>query len=125
MFQTPDGKGLDFSSGRFPRITTLLLPSDTGKILSPDKFPSTPARTLPHRRPPPILAAADGIVVDANAIDPWGESYGYYIKIQHDESFETLYTHCLTVFVMDGEEVDAMEFFNKQTNLFRAINHSK
>lgn len=74
---------------------------------------------------PPILAAADGIVVDANAIDPWGESYGYYIKIQHDESFETLYTHCLTVFVMDGEEVDAMEFFNKQTNLFRAINHSK
>ena len=53
----------------------------------------------------PILAAADGIVLDANAIDPWGESYGYYVKIQHDETYETLYAHCLAVFVMDGQEV--------------------
>ena len=57
----------------------------------------------------PILAAADGIVVDANAIDPWGESYGYYVKIQHDETYETLYAHCLTVFVMDGQEVQQGE----------------
>lgn len=57
----------------------------------------------------PILAAADGIVVDANAIDPWGESYGYYVKIQHDETYETLYAHCLTVFVVDGQEVQQGE----------------
>ena len=57
----------------------------------------------------PILAAADGIVVDANAIDPWGESYGYYVKIQHDETYETLYAHCLAVFVMDGQEVQQGE----------------
>ena len=57
----------------------------------------------------PILAAADGIVVDANAIDSWGESYGYYVKIQHDETYETLYAHCLTVFVMDGQEVQQGE----------------
>ena len=57
----------------------------------------------------PILAAADGIVVDANAINPWGESYGYYVKIQHDETYETLYAHCLTIFVMDGQEVQQGE----------------
>ena len=57
----------------------------------------------------PILAAADGIVVDANAIDSWGESYGYYVKIQHDETYETLYAHCLAVFVMDGQEVQQGE----------------
>ena len=57
----------------------------------------------------PILAAADGIVLDANAIDLWGESYGYYVKIQHDETYETLYAHCLAVFVMDGQEVQQGE----------------
>lgn len=57
----------------------------------------------------PILAAADGIVVDANAINPWGESYGYYVKIQHDETFETFYAHCLTVFVRNGQEVQQGE----------------
>lgn len=57
----------------------------------------------------PILAAADGIVVDANAINPWGESYGYYVKIQHDETYETLYAHCLTVFVVDGQEIQQGE----------------
>ncbi len=53
----------------------------------------------------PILAAADGIVVAANRIDSWGGGYGYYVRIQHDEALETLYAHCLTVFVMDGQEV--------------------
>ena len=48
-------------------------------------------------------------MVDANAIDPWGESYGYYVKIQHDETYETLYAHCLAVFVMDGQEVQQGE----------------
>ena len=57
----------------------------------------------------PILAVADGIVVDANDIDPWGESYGYYVKIQHNETYETLYAHCLAVFVAEGQEVQQGE----------------
>lgn len=57
----------------------------------------------------PILAVADGIVVDANDIDPWGESYGYYVKIQHNETYETLYAHCLAVFVVEGQEVQQGE----------------
>jgi len=31
----------------------------------------------------PILAAADGTVTVANALDSWGGSYGYYIQIDH------------------------------------------
>ena len=53
----------------------------------------------------PILAAADGTVTIANGSDSWGESYGYYVKIQHDETYETLYAHCLAVFVTVGQEV--------------------
>lgn len=53
----------------------------------------------------PILAAADGTVTIANGSDSWGESYGYYVKIQHDETYESLYAHCLAVFVTVGQEV--------------------
>lgn len=53
----------------------------------------------------PILAAADGTVTIANGNDSWGESYGYYVKIQHDETYETLYAHCFAVFVTVGQEV--------------------
>ena len=41
----------------------------------------------------PILAAADGTVTIANGTDPWGGSYGYYIKLDHGEGIETLYAH--------------------------------
>ena len=37
----------------------------------------------------PILAAADGTVVAAT----WHDSYGYYVKIQHDGTYSTLYAH--------------------------------
>ena len=42
----------------------------------------------------PILAAADGTVEVANSTDAWGGGYGYYVKIRHDDSLETLYAHC-------------------------------
>ncbi len=38
----------------------------------------------------PILAAADGTVTIANAIDSWGGGYGYHIKINHNDTFDTL-----------------------------------
>ena len=42
----------------------------------------------------PILAAADGTVTIANGIDSWGGGYGYYIKVRHNDTYETLYAHC-------------------------------
>ena len=53
----------------------------------------------------PILAAADGTVVVANATDPWGGSWGYYVKIQHDSTFSTLYAHCSRIAVTNGQQV--------------------
>ena len=53
-----------------------------------------------------ILAAADGVVVTANRTDSWGGSFGYYVTIQHDETYETLYAHCSEVLVKAGQEVE-------------------
>lgn len=43
----------------------------------------------------PILAAADGVVVTAT----WHNSYGYYVKIKHDDTYSTLYAHCSALHV--------------------------
>lgn len=53
----------------------------------------------------PILAAADGTVTIANSTDSWGGSYGYYIKIKHNDTFETLYAHCSKICVTYGQQV--------------------
>lgn len=53
----------------------------------------------------PILAAADGTVTIANGTDPWGSGYGYYIKINHGNGFETLYAHCSAICVTPGQTV--------------------
>ena len=53
----------------------------------------------------PILAAADGKVTIANGTDPWGGSYGYYIKLDHGEGMETLYAHCSAITVTAGQRV--------------------
>lgn len=57
----------------------------------------------------PILAAADGTVETANGTDSWGGGYGYYIKIRHDDSSETLYAHCSAVCVSAGQKVEQGE----------------
>ena len=49
----------------------------------------------------PILAAADGIVVTAT----WHNSYGYYVKIKHDDTYSTLYAHCSALHVSVGQTV--------------------
>ena len=50
----------------------------------------------------PIVAAADGTVVAAtyNA-----GGYGYYVKIQHDGTYSTLYGHCSVLLVSAGHTV--------------------
>ena len=53
----------------------------------------------------PILAAADGTVTIANGIDSWGGGYGYYIKVRHNDTYETLYAHCSSICVVAGQEV--------------------
>ena len=57
----------------------------------------------------PVLAAAGGTVTVANATDPWGGSYGYYVKIQHDGTFDTLYAHCSGICVTPGQQVQQGE----------------
>ena len=49
----------------------------------------------------PILAAADGVVVTAT----WHNSYGYYVKINHDDTYSTLYAHCSALYVSVGQTV--------------------
>lgn len=49
----------------------------------------------------PILAAADGVVVTA----AWHNSYGYYVKIKHDDTYSTLYAHCSALHVSVGQTV--------------------
>lgn len=55
----------------------------------------------------PILAAADGTVTVANALDSWGGSYGYYVQIDHGSGLQTLYAHCCQVCVTQGQQVQA------------------
>ena len=55
----------------------------------------------------PILAVASGTVTIANALDSWGGSYGYYVRIDHGGGLETLYAHCSSICVTAGQQVQA------------------
>lgn len=57
----------------------------------------------------PILAAADGTVTMANALDSWGGSYGYHVKLDHGGGLTTLYAHCSSICVTAGQQVKAGE----------------
>ena len=48
-----------------------------------------------------IYAAADGIVVDS----AWDNSYGNYVKIRHANNTVTIYAHCSSLCVDEGEKV--------------------
>jgi murein DD-endopeptidase MepM/ murein hydrolase activator NlpD len=49
----------------------------------------------------PIFAADGGEVIFSG----WSDSYGYYIRIRHDNGHVTLYAHCSSLFVRVGERV--------------------
>lgn len=49
----------------------------------------------------PIMAAADGTVVDA----AYDNSYGYYVKILHKDNTVSIYAHCSSLCSDAGDEV--------------------
>ena len=49
----------------------------------------------------PILASADGIVVYSG----WDNSYGYFVKIKHNDTWSTLYAHSSKLLVSVGQYV--------------------
>lgn len=56
------------------------------------------------------LAAAHGDLISAFAdgtvlVSEYSESYGHYIVIEHDETYQTLYAHCSELLVSAGESV--------------------
>ena len=52
-----------------------------------------------------ISAAADGKVLDAR----WDDSYGNYVKLQHQNNTVSIYAHCSRLCVEEGESVSAGE----------------
>ena len=57
----------------------------------------------------PILAMADGVVTIANSTDSWGGGWGFFVRIQHEGGFETLYAHASAVLVRPGQRVSQGE----------------
>lgn len=55
----------------------------------------------------PIVAAADGTVIEANSTDSWGMSWGYYVLIYHNGTYTTRYAHMSSVAVSTGQYVTA------------------
>lgn len=55
----------------------------------------------------PIVAAADGQVIEANTTDSWGYSWGYYVLIYHNGTYSTRYAHMSSVAVSTGQYVTA------------------
>jgi Membrane proteins related to metalloendopeptidases len=59
-----------------------------------------------------ISAVLDGTVVDTGN----SKTYGKYIKIRHDERFETVYAHCSVVSVVQGQKVVQGDIVGKVGN---------
>ena len=54
-----------------------------------------------------IYSCGDGVVVEANSTDEWGGGWGYYVVIQHYNGLSTLYAHCSSLNVTEGQTVSA------------------
>jgi murein DD-endopeptidase MepM/ murein hydrolase activator NlpD len=94
IFDWPIGEGFSITSGYGYRKDPF-----TGET----KFHSGQDIAAPEGTP--ILAAADGTVIIANSTDSWGGGYGYHVKIQHSDTYATLYAHCSRIAVVNGQEV--------------------
>lgn len=54
----------------------------------------------------PIYAARGGTVIIASA-GTWGGGYGTYVLIDHHDGYYTLYSHCLSLNVSQGQDVSS------------------
>ena len=71
-----------------------------------------------------IVAAADGVVVSANSSNRWGSGWGYYVKINHGNGYETIYAHLSSVSVSVGQSVKAGQEVGKMGSTGRSTgNH--
>ncbi len=55
----------------------------------------------------PIVATADGVVVEANSSSRWGHGWGYYVLVLHDDGKKTIYAHLSRVLARPGQRVQA------------------
>lgn len=53
----------------------------------------------------PVVAAETGTVIDANGSDGWGQGWGYYVLIYHNDTFTTRYAHLSSLTVGEGQSV--------------------
>lgn len=74
----------------------------------------------------PIVSAADGTVVIANATDEWGYGWGYYVMVDHGDGYYTQYAHCSRVAVTPGQQVkqgEILGYIGNTGNSFGAHLH--
>ena len=62
---------------------------------------------IPAPKGTKIVAAADGVVVATNSSNSWGSGWGYYVRINHGNGYETMYAHLSQVSVSPGQSVKA------------------
>lgn len=56
-----------------------------------------------------VVAAADGVVVEANSSNHWGHGWGYHVRILHPDGSRTMYAHLSRVDAQIGQHVQAGE----------------
>ena len=52
-----------------------------------------------------VVAAESGTVIAANNYDSWGDSWGYYVLIYHNDTYTTRYAHLSSLCVSQGQYV--------------------
>ncbi len=53
-----------------------------------------------------VVAAESGTVIAANDYDSWGDSWGYYVLIYHNDTYTTRYAHLSGLTVSKGQFVE-------------------
>lgn len=59
-----------------------------------------------------IAVSLDGVVIDTGS----SKTYGRYIRIRHDERFETVYAHCSEILAVEGQRLKQGEIIAKVGN---------
>ncbi len=62
---------------------------------------------IPAPKGTKVVAMADGVVVAANVSSSWGSGWGYHVRINHGDGYETMSAHLSKVLVNPGQPVKA------------------